>query len=175
MPRGTNTDGTMVYVETDLKEVLDTLEEMGGRRSTMMRHLLSGIGTAAKGEVKRSYKSFGLSKGTGTLYKSIQRKVFRNGKAVAIQAKARRGDGVFYGYALAKGSIITARNGKWLTFKKDGKWVKVHSVKLPERDFVEAPVKAYLRSIEFQNKVDELMEKEIRKIEKANARKEAAR
>lgn len=175
MPRGTNTDGTMVSVETDLKEVLGVLEEMGGSRSTMMRHLLSGIGTAAKGEVKRSYKSYGLAKGTGALYKSIQRKVFRNGKAVAVQAKARRKDGVFYGYAIAKGSTITARNGKWLTFQKDGKWVKVHSVKLPERNFVEAPVKKYLRSTEFQNKVDELMEKEIRKIEKANARKEASK
>ena len=175
MARGMNTDGTMVSVETDLKEVLDTLEDLGGRRCTMMRHLLSGIGTAAKGEVKRSYKGYGLSKGTGALYKSIARKVFRNGKAVAIQAKARRDDGFLYGYALAKGSTITARNGKWLTFQKDGKWVKVHSVKLPQRNFVEEPVKNYLKSTSFQQKVDELMEKEIRKIEKANARKEGNR
>ena len=162
----------MLSVETDIKEVLDTLEDLGGRRSTVMRHLLSGIGTAAKAEVKRSYKGYGLSKGTGSLYKSIQRKVFRNGKAVAVQAKARRDGGVFYGYALAKGSTITARNSKWLTFQKDGKWVKVHSVKLPERNFVEEPVKEYLRSMNFQMKLDELMEREIRKIEKANARKE---
>lgn len=168
-------EDSMLSVETDIKSALDTLEDLGGRRTTIMKHLLSGIGTAAKGEVKRSYKSQGLGKGTGALYKSIIRKVFRNGKAVAVQAKARRDDGVLYGYALAKGSTITAKDGKWLTFRKNGKWVKVHSVKLPERNFVEEPTKAYLRSSGFQAKVDELMEKEIRRIEKANARKEATR
>ena len=172
MPKGTNTDGQMLSVETDISEVLDTLEDLGGRRSTMMRHLLSGIGTAAKNEVRKRYKSFGLTKGTGQLFKSIKRKVFRNGKAVLIQAKAQRDGSVFYGYALAKGSAITAKKGKYLTFQIDSKWVKVHSVKLPERDFVVEPVGRYLRTTDFQTRVDELMQREISKIEKANERKQ---
>lgn len=171
MPGRTNTDGQMLSVETDISEVLDTLEDLGGRRTTMMRHLLSGIGTAAKNEVRKRYKSFGLTKGTGQLYKSIKRKVFRNGKAVLIQAKAQREGGVYYGYALAKGSEIKAKNGKYLTFQADGKWVKVHSVKLPERDFVSEPVGKYLRTTDFQTRVDELMQREITKIEKANEKK----
>lgn len=165
----------MVSVETDIRSALDVLEDMGGKRSTMMRHLLSGIGTAAKGEVRRAYKSYGLSKGTGQLYKSIQRKVFRNGKAVVVQAKAQRDGKVYYGYALAGGSEIKAGKDKWLTFQKDGSWVKVKSVKLPKRNFVEEPVQNWLKSPKFTAKVDELMKKEIAKIEKKNARKEGGK
>lgn len=160
----------MLSVETDIKEALDMLEGLGGKRSTVMRHLLSGIGTSAKNEAKKAYRSFGLHKRSGTLYKSFTRKVFRSGKAVMVSAKARSKDNVFYGYALAKGSLVRPKNGGWLTFQIDGKWVRTRSVKLPPRDFVERPVLAYLRSASFKARVDSLMEREIARIEKANVK-----
>lgn len=153
-------------IETDISEPIRMLTELGGKKTPVMRHILSGVGTAAKSSVKKGYKEAGLGKRTGMLCKSIERKVFRNGKAVIVQAKAQRDDKVFYGYALAKGSTITARNADCLTFQIDGKWVKVHSVKLPERDYVSSPVKAYLQTAVFREKLDRLVEKEIIKIEK---------
>jgi hypothetical protein len=132
-----------------------------------MRRILSGIGTAAKNQVKKAYKSYGLSKGTGALYKSITRKVIRSGKAVIVEAKAQSAKNqVFYGYALSKGAEITAKNGEYLTFQIDGKWVKVHSVKLPSRDFVTTPVKRYLGSPAFSQKLDQLVDREIKRVEK---------
>lgn len=157
-------------VETDISEPIKMLTELGGKKTTVMRHLLSGLGTAAKRQVKKAYKSQGLNKRTGALYKSIQRKVLRNGKAVLIQAKAQSDDKAYYGYALAKGSTITAKNSNYLTFQVNGKWVKVHSVKLPAHDFVESPVKTYLQSTDFKVKLDQLVEKEVAKIEKKNNR-----
>lgn len=157
-------------VEADISEPVRMLSELGGRKSTVMRHLLSGIGTAAKAQVKKAYRKQGLSKRTGALYKSIERKVFRNGKAVIIQAKAQRDGKAFYGYALAKGSRIEAKGGGYLTFQAEGKWVKVHSVKLPERDFVSAPAREYLQSAGFNAKLDQLVAREVAKIEKRKAK-----
>jgi hypothetical protein len=156
-----------ISIEAELDEAITYLEGLGADKDRMMRRLLGGIGTAAKGQVKKAYKSNGLSKGTGALYKSINRRVIRSGKAVIVEAKAATDkDNVFYGYALAKGARITARDGLWLTFQKDGKWVRVHEVKLPERDFVAAPVKKYLGTTAFKAKLEALVQKEVARIEK---------
>lgn len=160
-----------VSIETDLAEALGYLESLGANRHKAMRRILGGIGTAARSQVRKAYKSQGLSKGSGALYKSISRRVIRSGKAVIVEAKAASDKTkVFYGYALAKGSRITAKDGGWLTFQKDGKWVRVHSVKLPERDFVAAPVKNYLGTTAFKTKLDQLVQREVARIEKENTR-----
>lgn len=124
-----------------------------------------------KKPVKSAYRQLGLKRKTGVLYESIQRKVFRNAKAVMVQAKAQRDGKTFYGYALSKGSKITAKKGMYQTFQIDGKWVKTHSVQLKAHDFVEAPVKRYLLSSDFKAKLDQLVEKEVIKIEKKAKRK----
>jgi hypothetical protein len=158
-------------VEAELDEALSYLEGLGANRDKMLRRLLGGIGTAARAQVRKAYRSQGLSKGTGALYKSISRRVIRSGKAVIVEAKAASDqDKVFYGYALAKGARITARDGGWLTFQKDGKWVRVHEVKLPERDFVAAPVKEYLLTTAFKAKLDQLVQREVARIEKEKKR-----
>lgn len=160
-----------ISVQAELDEALSYLEGLGANRDKMLRRLLGGIGTAARAQVRKAYKSQGLSKGTGSLYKSIGRRVIRSGKAVIVEAKASSEQNkVFYGYALAKGARITARDGGWLTFQKDGKWVRVHEVKLPGRDFVAAPVKAYLGTTAFKAKLEQLVQKEVTRIEKENKR-----
>lgn len=156
----------MISVEADLSGPLDTLEKMGARRRTVMKRMLSQVGTAAKNEAKRAYRPVGLRKQTETLYKSIQKKVMRNGAAVIIRPGAQRDGSVLYGYALAKGAIITAKDSKWLTFQKDGKWVKVRSVRIPSHDYIMGPVGKYLKSTAFKDKVDTIMEKEIQRLEK---------
>lgn len=153
-------------LETQFDSALKMLGSLGVNKKKAMRRILSGIGTSARSRVKKAYKSFGLQKGTGELYKSISRKVLRNGKGVIIQAKARNEKGIYYGYALAKGAKIEAKNGPYLTFQKDGKWVKVHSVKLPERDYVAKPVVDYLKTMDFKERFDSLVQKEIDRVMK---------
>lgn len=160
-----------ISVETDLSEPLRYLEKLGANRHKVMRRLLGGVGTVARSQVKKAYKSYGLSKGTGALYKSISRRVLRSGKGVIVEAKATSDtNNVFYGYALAKGAEIRAKDGGYLTFQKEGKWIKVHSVQLPERDFVASPVKKYLASSEFKTKLDQLVQREVTRIEKESKR-----
>ncbi len=160
-----------VSVQAELDEALAYLEGLGAKRDKAMKRILGGIGTAARSQVRKAYKSHGLAKGTGALYKSISRRVIRSGKAVIVEAKASSDKTkVFYGYALAKGARITAKDGGWLTFQKDGKWVRVHSAKLPERDFVAAPVKKYLSTTAFKTKLDQLVQREVARIEKEGTR-----
>jgi hypothetical protein len=44
--------------------------------------------------------------------------------------------------------------------------VRVHSVQLPERDFVAKPVKDYLGSTSFKTKLDAMLQKELDRVEK---------
>lgn len=162
---------TTFSVEADFSEPLAMLERLGANRARVMRRLLGTVGTAAKNEVRRAYKGYGLNKGTGNLYRSITRRVIRSGKAVIVEAKAQSPtNDVFYGYALTKGAEITAKSGRYLTFQIDGKWVKVHSVKLESRDFVGEPVKRYLASAAFSAKLEQLVQKELDRLEKEKSR-----
>lgn len=163
----------MVSVEADISEPVRMLQELGAKRTRSMKRVLGKIGTAAKAPVRKACRSTGLHKRTGTLYKSIRSKVMRNGAAVIIRAGAQRDGKILYGYALAKGSTITAKKGRTLAFQIDGKWVRVHSVKLPMRDFVEAPVRKYLATPEFKAKLDRIVKKEVEMAEKDAAAKAA--
>ena len=162
-------DASFLSVEADIREPIEFLKELGGKEKTVMRHILSGVGTSAKNEAKRAYRPAGLSKRTGALYKSITRKVLRSGKGVIVEAEARSEKNIFYGYALSKGSTIKAKGNKPLTFQIDGKWIRKHEVKLSETNFIVAPVEKYLTSKEFRDRLDVLVEREVKKIEKRKA------
>lgn len=158
-------------VKAEFDEALKLLEKLGGDRKKTMRRLLSGIGTSAKAKVKKAYKTYGLHKNSGELYKSIKSRVVKSGRGVIIDAKAQSDGGIFYGYALAKGARITAKDGGFLSFQKDGKWIRAKEVKLPERDFVARPVEEYLKTQAFRDRLDSLVQKEIDRIERESVRK----
>ena len=158
-------------LETDFNEALRMLGRLGVDKQKAMKRMLGSIGTSAKAKVKKAYKTFGLHKETGNLYKSITRRVVKSGKGVIVEAKSRTDDGIFYGYAIAKGARITAKSGGYLSFQKDGKWIRAKSVKLPERDFVAKPVTDYLKSQAFKERFDALVQKEIDRVEKETTKK----
>lgn len=158
-------------VKAEFDEALKLLEKLGGDRKKTMRRLLSGIGTSAKAKVKKAYKTYGLHKNSGELYKSIKSRVVKSGRGVIIDAKAQSDGGIFYGYALAKGARITAKDGGFLSFQKDGKWIRAKEVKLPERDFVARPVEEYLKTQAFRDRLDKLVQKEIDRMDKESMKK----
>ena len=155
-----------ISVEADLTEVMELFDGLEKGQNRIRRNILAGVGTSAKGKVKKLYKTYALKTGTGALYKSIKRKVIRSGKGVIIEATARSNKQVLYGYALAKGSAIHSKSDEYMTFQIDGKWVSLHEVKLPERDFVSEPVNDYLKSAALRNQLDRLAQREIEKLEK---------
>lgn len=151
---------TFISVETDIDEALHLLDTININSKKLTRKILSGVGSSTKNKIKKSYKSL-LKKNTGNLYQSISRGIIASGKAVIIQPKARGTNQVFYGYALAKGSIIFAKNQKNLTFKIGDKWIKKQSIKLPQRDWFEAPANKYIGSEAYKQQIDRIVQKEL--------------
>ena len=147
------------------------LENLNGNRKSMRRRILSGIGTSVKQAVKRNYTSI-LKKQSRTLYKSVTAKIFKSGAAVKISPRAQRSN-ILYGYALAKGSAIKAKTGEFLTFRIGDKWIRKHQVTLKPVDWIEAPARRYLQSSSYRQRLDELVQKEIDRVEKAAQRKKA--
>lgn len=159
-----------ISVKADLDDVMETLSAIEGNKERMRRRVLSGIASAVKSKVKSSYRSL-LHKRSGTLYKSIQSKVCRDGR-MAIVSPSATSNGVRYGYVLAKGTTILPKKANTLTFQIDGKWIRKHSVTIPERDWAEKPAKDYIDSPAYKAKLDSLVQKEIDKAEKRKVKNE---
>lgn len=160
---------SLVNVKADVDEAMSMLENLNGNRKSMRRRILSGIGTAVKQHVKSRYSAM-LHKRSRTLYKSVTAKVFKSGAAVKISPRAER-ENRLYGYALAKGSTIEAKDSDFLTFKIGEKWVRKKAVTLKPRDWIESPAKQYLSSSAYRERLERLVQKEIDRAEKAAQRK----
>lgn len=161
-----------ISIEAQLDNAMEFLNEIDGNKNAMRRRILSAVGTGAKNAVKKSYSSL-LNKRSGQLYKKISKKVIRSGKAVVVQSTAHASNQVLYGYALAKGSTITARKSDYLTFKIGDKWVKKHSIKLPQKDFIVSPAERYLHSSSVKETINKQIQKELERAAKAAERKAA--
>ena len=162
---------SLVNVKADVDEGMSMLENLNGNRKSMRRRILSGIGTAVKQHVKSRYSAI-LHKRSRTLYKSVTAKVFKSGAAVKISPRAEH-ENKLYGYALAKGSTIEAKDSEFLTFKIGDKWIRKHTVTLKPRDWIESPAKQYLASSSYRQKLEQLVQREIDRAEKAAQRKAA--
>ena len=154
-----------INLESDIKEAEKLLEGMDYKKKTFQRRILGGLATSAKGKVKKNYSSL-LNKQSGTLYKSIKRSVNKRGDVATVHANAKAENKTRYGYVLVNGADITPKNGDYLTFRINENWVKVKSVHIAPRDFMESPVKQYLNSSEAQLRVNQITEKYIQDLEK---------
>ncbi len=155
----------IISIKADLDEAMDMLKELDGNKFKMRKRILSGIGVAVKGAIKKSYKGI-LGKKSGTLQKGIVSKVLHSGKEVLVTSEGRNGD-VRYGYVLAKGAIIKPKHSKFLSFQVGGKWIQAHQVTIPARDWFEKPAKRYMESLAYKQKLEQLTQREITKAEKA--------
>lgn len=172
MAYGHFTKAEELSIEADISKPLKMLSELGAKEKRTLRRVLSAIGTDAKNKARKAYRGNGLRKVSGELNRSIIRKMLKSGQEVLISAKARNERNIFYGYALAKGSLIRARNADALRFQIDGKWITKQEVKLSEHDFIVSPVRDYLSSTAFREKLDKVIQREIDRIEKENGSNE---
>ena len=154
-----------ISVETDFNDALRLFYSLDKEYPKIRRRILSGIGQSAANRSKKSYKGL-LQKRSGNLYKSIKKSVVKSGKAVVIYPRAMSDNNVRYGFPLAKGSLIQAKGDNYLTFQVNGKWVKKKQVQIGSHDFVEGPIMKYIGSQDYNNQIDKLMDKEIKKLEK---------
>lgn len=70
---------------------------------------------------------------------------------------------------------MPGRKVPFLTFKVGDKWIKKHQITLKPVDWIEAPAKSYLQGSSYRQRLDELVQKEIDRAEKAAQRKANAK
>jgi len=105
-------------------------------RKALMKGMKKAI-LFAEGEAKKSFgKPGNLKVGTGHLRRSIQSKVKDRIKVIVLSLSSN----VIYAGIHEYGGVIKAKKGPYLTFKIGDRWVKVASVTMPARPFLEPAI-----------------------------------
>jgi hypothetical protein len=120
----------------------------------------------ARRDAKRTARSL-LKRRTGRLLRGINYWAFDDMSGALVTKKREVAKGVFYASTLEEGGTITAKEGKYLTFKIDGQWRKVQSVTIPPRPFMNPVFDDYFTN-NSGHKAVELMDKKLQaEIDKA--------
>lgn len=163
----------IISVKADVDECLRFFDGLGKSEKSVSKAIMTQVGIGGRLAARKHYPSV-LSKKSGKLYKSIKYKVYKNGRNVVFSADAVSGkktskDGRIarYGYMLASGYSITAKDpNKHLTFNINGKWVKKKSVTVAPRDFMEEPIDRYMMSGDLKARIDKAFDKQLEKVAK---------
>lgn len=148
-------------IRGDISQVKASLASLGHDGiwiKTVTRSLLSSLANAGKKWIKgRMYAN--LHKMTGALGKSLRTTVKGNYATIA-------GNPARIGEPLERGAVITAKKGKYLTFRgSDGSWKKMHSVTIPARHWFSRSADGFEGSPEFGQAVDKAIARMIKKAE----------
>lgn len=162
----------IISIKADVLECVRFFDGLSMSEKSVTRAIMSQVGQGGRKAVKRQYPGI-LHKRTGKLFKSIRYKSFKNGQSIIFSANADSGkrtskDGRIarYGYMLASGYDIQAKNEDWLTFYASGKWHKVKSVHVDPFDFMERPINRYMDSHEAKESIDKAFDKQLQKLGK---------
>lgn len=183
-----------IKITADVQEVLESLNELGRSSKANTKYMLTAIGREGAKIAKKSYRHVGLKKGKEqVLYKSITSWMNRKGTSVYVGPKRkkntteliRQGKGLYqhdisYGYMLAHGyesnpknhvvkwdrkKSNTVKGTKYMKFLVDDHWVTMHrGFKVGPYDFVEGPVRRWMSSPMFRDKLDTILEKRVRQV-----------
>jgi len=162
----------IISIKADVDECVMFFDNLGKSEKSISKAIMTQVGQGGKQAAKKHYPSV-LHKRTGNLFRSIVFKTYKNGKTVVFSANANSGkktskDGRIarYGYMLASGYTITAKNNGYLTFNVNGQWVKKKSITVAPRDFMEKPIDRYMESGDLKQRMDKAFDKQLEKVAK---------
>ena len=153
----------LVSITTELDEAKNFLDGLKEDK-WLQKNLLTTVAQKTRQKVRSSYSSY-LNKQAGTLYNSIKYKVAKKGTSAAVYP------GVKYGFMLAHGYDVVPKTD-FLTFKIGDKWIRTYGpITVGSKNFVEEPANTYLTGLGINYDLEERMQKEVKRIEKINAKK----
>ena len=177
------TDRGFISIETYVDQALAVFDGLQVNVNQIKKRLMTTTGRGAKNYAKRNFNV--LKSRTGTLKKSIDYRLGKDGDYVVITNNATSGKaterrellssgskrrnttglGVArnarYGFMLAHGYVSTAKTSRGLTFNINGKWVTKMQVIVQPKDWIEPPVDRYVDSSENHNKMDKELQRQI--------------
>lgn len=183
MPRE-NPDMATNFIQIDTKAVEDAIKNTKLRFPTILVRLQKKVNQQVIKSAKARFRSqFNINNHNSYTLTNAKAENNAGKNALPIlknfkNQKSRSEKGVtwilnnaYYADWLESGAEISAKNGKYLTFKVGGEWRKVESVTLPARPFVKPAVDEFWNS----GKQKEIQEAELEKILKKYWDKEKAK
>lgn len=160
--------GIRISAKASIDEAMDLIEGLNEKDAyNLKRGIVRTLGNNTAKAVRKGFNRE-LHVRSGNLKKSVKSSMSKKKRNVyaVISPKARASNQVFYGYALAKGTTIKAKNGKVLKFNINGKWISKHSINIPKREWFAPSAMAYLNSSQHRKDVDRYVAKRIEALEK---------
>lgn len=160
--------GIKVTAEASIKESMDLIEGLNEKDAyNLKKGIVRTLGNNTAKAVRRGFNRE-LHVRSGNLKKSVKSSMSKKKRNVyaVISPKARASNQVFYGYALANGTTIRAKNSKVLKFNINGKWISKYSVTIPKKEWFIPSAMAYLNSPQNRRDVDKYVAKRIEALEK---------
>lgn len=140
---------------TGNKELSSRLQRINGQLIAALRVGIHKALIELEGEVKTKLSGKVLNVQTGTLRRSIGRKISQFGN----QITGFIGTNLKYGRIHEFGGEIKIKKAKWLRFKtRDGKWHSVKKVTMPERSYLRSTLR------EKESQVLDIVQREIKKL-----------
>ena len=156
-------------VKAEIDDCLRFFKNLDVNKNTITKRLMTTVGKGARKTVRQNLNKY-IKRRSGTLRGHMNYYVY--GKSVEIYSNANSGkrtakDGrtARYAFMLAHGYTVTAKTSKGLTFNVNGQWVRVHSVTVEPKDFVEPSVNKYLKSQQYKADIDKEFQKQVDKAE----------
>jgi hypothetical protein len=129
----------MIKFEVDSKNLEGKLRLFSSSLGGIFKELMASVGKEMVDETK-SRTTF--TNRTGKLFNAINFIPTDSG-GVLTTRKTLNKPNVYYARFVEKGADIKAKDGKYLTFKIDGEWKKVSSVRIRPRPFMEPVFNEY--------------------------------
>ena len=164
-----------ISAKASIDDAMDLIEGLNENDAyNLKKGIVRTLGNNTAKAVRKGF-NMELHVRSGNLKKSVKSSMSKKKRNVyaVISPKARASNQVFYGYALAKGTTIRAKNKKVLKFNINGKWVSKHSVTIPKREWFMPNAMAYLNSSQHRKDVDRYVTKRIEALERKGKYKRA--
>ena len=165
-------DSGVINIKAEIDDAKKFFDGLNVNEKTITKQLLKTTGSGGLSRIRRGYNSV-LNKRSGTLYKSLKYVIRDNNTKVVFTNTANSGkktskDGrlAYYGFMLASGYDVTAKEGRWLTFNVNGKWARVKQIHVAPRDFVEGPIDRFMESGDLDRRLDTTFQKQVERVEK---------
>ena len=147
-----------ISAKASIDDAMDLIEGLNENDAyNLKKGIVRTLGNNTAKAVRKGF-NMELHVRSGNLKKSVKSSMSKKKRNVyaVISPKARASNQVFYGYALAKGTTIRAKNKKVLKFNINGKWVSKHSVTIPKKEWFMPNAMAYLNSSQHRKDVDKI-------------------
>jgi hypothetical protein len=149
-------------LDIDADDVIYSLDSLPKELRYVRKKMLRKLGQKGRTIYRRGVTKE-TKKRTGSLRKSVKYYLSKRGDKLTIAPSGSRN--FIKAYVLQEGRTISAKNGKYLTFKtKKGNWIKTKQINIPARGWFAALLDNYISTGGAQDVLEDVFYKEVQRV-----------